>query len=370
MSTMTMNSLRIAVMTACVGGAAALSACGGGGGGDSGPVSLAEPNAVMEALQGKVTSGGGGVPLVSGAIPVAAGTDAPKVSTAVPQTKAAPGDVISLPVLVAGSEALSNLYAKIPGSNNYFNVAAPTPAGKSLVRKAGTTVPIPVDFAVILDFRVELPDNLDLSTGEQVCFDFSVRAQGSNVRSADARSCIDLEAETPAPQDNQPQNLNTALQGTWRSSCQAFDFEQEEVAEIQAGRFVLGFQGTSFSQSFEYYSTANCQPSSLLSEYSDFSIGGSYTGGAVAYSQQNRRFQRPLNFAPVSPPEFEETGISIEPCFNVVSFDGQNTLYLGLPLTFTVQIASNPTNPVPGDCRSENTRPPIVLQSFPFTRAQ
>lgn len=366
-----LNGFGVLGIAACIGSAAALSACGGGGGGGGGggPISLDQPNQVMSSLQNKVTSGGGGVPLVEGSVPVPVSADAPKATPGVAETKAAPGDTVSLPVIVEGSPVLSNLYAKLPNADSYFNVTNPD-SSKHLLRKADTGVPVPVVVGSIVDFRVELPDNLDLTTGNQICFDFSVREQGSDVRSADVRSCITLEAETPTPQNDQPPV--SALQGSWLSACQSLEFEdEEEVSDIRGARFGLSFVDgqKTFTQFFEYYGTNDCQPNSVLSEYSGFVIDGTYEVQATAtYEAQNRRFQRELDFFPNDPFDGELPDIRVEPCYNIVSFQNQNTLYLGLPLTFTIDFGDGQAAPVPGDCREESTRPDVVLSFLPFTK--
>lgn len=347
-----------------------VAACGGGGGGGGGgnePVPLGDPNAVMDSLSGKVTSGGSGVQIVTGTPPAATteDPDTPKAEAGVEQSTAVPGDSVSLPVNVSGGQQLTNLFAKIPGASSYFDASLAPSGGKSMVRlhKAAPKQGTSLTAVQVLDFRIDLPTNL--ATGDQLCFDFAVKTSTNQVTEP-TRACITVVAQRPAqPANDQPDagTLESALAGNWISEC--FDIEDSDtdgdgVNDLKAVKIGLGFEaGSTYSEFVELFGTDNCSDTGDAFPFVD----GVYSAAQAQYNEQVGVWQLPFDFNPNDP----DPSIDYLPCYNLLRIEGSNTLFLGVPLTFQFDDGTG-ANPQAGDCKSPDTRPTSVITSLPFTR--
>jgi hypothetical protein len=367
MNTVKPGSFRLTATAAVLVSALTLGACGGGGGGSNDPIPLDDANALMRAIEDKVASGGAVVQVVQGSPPPASGADAPKATAGIPSSAAIPGDMIVLPLRVDGAPNLSNLFAKITGATNqYFNVPVDAPAGS----KVAWTPSVKMnknEFSFValttLDFRVELPDNLDLATGQQVCFDLSVRESDGSVSEV-SKPCITIGAQRPAVVNDQPPGaeMPERLNGTWVSSCLDIDDFVAGGTTIRAARLGLTFsaEGQTFTESALVYTTNDCS----AGEASTPQVSGTYVlGPSSEDSAQNGLRTRPFDF------RFDgQSGVF--PCFNrlrIADEDGDGNferLFLGVPRTSY----RNQANALPDDCRAEDTRPKFVLTSLPFTK--
>lgn len=336
--------LAVALTVAACGG-------GGGGGGDGDKVSLEDSDGLMEALDDKVTANGTPLTQVVGTPPASNGLT-PKIED-IPDATAVPGDTVSLPISFPASTDLQALFAKVPGAGSYFQ-ASVAPGGKTL-SKAGIAV------LQTVEFQVEVPDNLE--TGGRFCIEVKLRDTDENV-GATEETCISVvETAPPPPADDQPsaEEFGTKLLGNWATNCINIESEDPEIEDYKGAKLVLGFtRGKAYSESIEFYSTTSCAGSPSES-FTGF-IDGVWEAGASTYSEQARRWQRAFTFNPNDP----DPSIDFEPCYNVLSLNAAATqLYLGLPITFTVDDGTGPT---PGDCTAEDTRPAAVLTGLPFIK--
>jgi hypothetical protein len=361
-------------MATAFGTALALGACGGGGGGGGqatptptpGQVKLDDPNAVMAALANKVVSSSGAAPLVQGT-PPAPSTLTPKIDSGLPVSTSVPDGAATLPVAILSSQDMASLFAKVPGANSFFQVPIlPSEGGKRLqvpVWKAAAKAEFSFVALQVLDFRLTLPQNIE--TGGEFCFEFTVETGAGEVTQP-TLSCVDVAdafAE-PEPNDQPPAALLPgALAGTWESAC--LDIEDVQATEsITIRAVVLGLAfgaDNSYNQFAEVFSDDACNSGAGSAAIQN---GVFEVGGDTAYSGQIDRWQRPLNFNPIDSQE----GVDLEPCYNLISLaDDATTLYLGLPVTFTVDDGSGAPE-VAGDCRAPSTRPTVVLNSLPFSK--
>lgn len=350
-----------------------LGGCGGGGGGGDGgndnPVPLNDPNALMQALADKVDAGALMIEIENGVPPANAGEEGPKVTEGISESTAVPGDMVAVPVRIDGGPDLSNLYAKITGATNfYFNV----PVGGDGGGKSGEKPWISVrkqEFGFIalttLDFRAELPENLDLATGNEICFDLSVEGSDGSISTV-ANPCISIGAQRPAVIDDQPPGaeMPERLDGTWLSSClDIVDFAAGE-ATIRAARLGLIFtaEGTTYTEAAYTYTADDCSAGEAITPQ----VSGTYVIGGEIDSNQNSLRTRAIDFEPTVDPQ---TNTPV-PCFNrlrIADEDGDDNyelLFLGVPRTSYPGQA----NALPDDCRAEDTRPGYVLTSLPFSK--
>jgi hypothetical protein len=367
MNTVKPVSLRLAAIATAFGTALALGACGGGGGGSNDPVPADDPNALMRAIQDKVASGAAVVQVVQGNPPAPSGADAPKTTSGIPSSTAVPGDTVALPLRIDGAPDLTNLFAKITGSTNqYFNVQIGAGSGGKMALtpsvKLGKN-----EFSFValttLDFRVDLPDNLDLSRGGDVCFDLSVRESDGSVSDV-AKPCVAIGTQRPGINNDQPPGaeMPERLNGTWVSSCLDIDDFVAGSTTIRAARLGLTFsaEGQTFTESVLVYTTNDCS----AGEASTPQVSGTYVlGSASEDSVQNGLRTRQFDF------RFDgQSGVF--PCFNRLRIADENgdgvfeRLFLGVPRTSYRDQA----NALPDDCRAEDTRPRFVLTSLPYTR--
>lgn len=363
------NFSRKTMLSAGLGSALALAACGGGGGGGGGgPVALDDPNALMQALADKVGSDTGVVQLKEGAPPANAGEAGPKVTEGISESEAIPGDEVAVPVRVDGNPALSNLFAKITGATNlYFQVPIGEGDGKSGLQQA---VPVAKQIQQVevvllntLDLRVDLPENLDLTTGDEICFDLSVQQEGGSVSTV-AQPCIAVRAQRPQVIDDQPPGaeMPERLNGTWVSSCLDINDFTVDQTTFRAARIGLTFaaEGLTYAESVFAYTAADCSAGESISAPQS---SGTYVIGGEDDSNQNGLRTRAIDFVPAQP----EGAL---PCFNrlrIVDTNGDDVsdgLFFGVPRTSYRSTG----NALPNDCRAEDTRPAYVLTSLPFTK--
>lgn len=352
-------------LTACGGGGD-----GGGGGGDT-PIPLDDPNGVMAALDGKITSSSGSVSLQNGdPDPQTGDGQTPKLTAGIMAT-AEPGETVSLPVSIGGAPELLALFAKVPGASSYFQVdlgggggkAGAKVAGRSGKQGGGSFV-----FTTIVGFTVPLPTNLE--TGGTLCFDFSAEDADGNVSSTD-QSCIEVVAERPAPSDDQPsaEQTPTALQGDWNSPCSDISEDSNGDGTISSDeqesvREVISFTGSNqYATFFDFYPNRSCEGTAERA----LAPGGTYSVGANAGPDSQGNYARPIDFVP--DPNDPNFGSLAAPCYNLIRLEGSggsfSQFFLGFPLPFTLT-SSEPAQP--GDCRTTDTRPTAVITSLPFTR--
>jgi hypothetical protein len=367
MNTVKPRSLSLAVVATAFGTALALGGCGGGGGDSNDPVPANDPNALMRAIQDKVASGAAVVQVVQGNPPPASGADAPKATAGIPSSAAVPGDMVALPLRIDGAPDLSNLFAKITGATNqFFSVQINAGSGSKTAWKP-TVQMSKNEFSFValttLDFRVELPDNLDLSRGGDICFDLSVRESDGSVSEV-AKPCVAIGAQRPAVTNDQPPGaeMPARLNGTWVSSCLDIDDFVAGSTTIRGARLGLTFSdaGQTFTESALVYTADDCS----AGESSTPQVSGTYVIGASSEdSVQNSLRTRPFDF------RFDgQTGLF--PCFNRLRIADENgdgdfeRLFLGVPRT----AHRDQANALPDDCRAEDTRPAYVLTSLPFSK--
>lgn len=365
--------IRSLVVASGFGAMLTLAACGGGGGGGGGnePVPLDNPDAVMSSLSNKVTSSGSGVEWVtdgsSPPAPTTADPDTPKAEAGVADSTAVPGDTISLPINVSGGQSLTNLFAKVPGANSYFNALLTPPGGKSMVRLHKTAAKATGSFTAVqlIDFRIQLPTNLE--TGGEFCLDFTVKTSTEEVTEP-VTACVTVVAAAdrpPQPTDDQPATsaLDNALAGNWISECldiEDIDSDGDGVNDIKGAKIGLGFaSGSTYTEFIQLFGTDACTDAAQVSPFVD----GVYTAGASEYNEQAGFWQRPFDFNPNDP----DPSIDFLPCYNLLRLQGGNTLFLGIPLTFQFDDGTG-ASPQEGDCKSQDTRPTTVITSLPFTR--
>lgn len=349
-----------------------LAACGGGSDGDDNNpdpqvVEVDDPNGLMDALENKVTSGGSSLQFVNnGTTPPASTADTdpePLKAEAVEEVTAVPGDTVTLPVSLNGSPQLDSLFAKVPGASSYFQ-AQVAPGGKARVAGKASLITL-----TTIDFQVTVPDNVQADAGS-FCFDFTVKSADGRV-SDPVRSCIDVKS-TPPPQPTNDQptvaDLDAALAGNWFTNCidiEDEDFDGDGTTDFSSAKLGLTFgSGRSYAESVVIYSDNNCATPAEGFEGAQAFINGTYNAGGSQYSEQGGFWQRNFTFTPTNDPNFPE--LQFDPCFNRLRLNANKTqLFLGVPITFTFDDGSNP---VEGDCRSDDTRPETVLTALPFIK--
>lgn len=357
-------SVRSLVVASGLGVALTLAACGGGGGGGGNePVSLADANAVMSSLDGKVN----GDSVTDAQVPAVNALE-PKVESAGPDTSAVTGDAVVLPVSVQTGSALAALYAKVPGAGTWFMVQPPPPPGGKtvLIPKTSAKTAISFNLVQVVNFAVTLPKLDTTGTDGKLCFEFRAETVDGQVTgsAADGRACIAVVSERPQPAANdQPSTaaLPGALAGNWASPCiDIEDFQADADGDgtdetYRTADVALNFgASTTYSQSFRLYQATACGGSPLDLVPFD----GNYTAGDAALNTLTNTWQRPIDFVPNDP-----NGLGLRTCFNRLRLEGSSTLLLGLPLTFSVAGEASE-----GDCRTTGTRPESVLTSFPLSR--
>lgn len=369
------KSVRIVLLTTVV-----LTACGGGGGG-SNTVPLSDPNAVTTALTNKITVDGSAADILQGAPPDKSqnpsGSVAPTVIAATTQVVARPGDRISIPLNANGSQTLASLFAKIPGAASYFEAPIDVPGGKQLTASGDARKSlVQAKAEQTVTFGVDVP--LNLQTGGQICFEFSVN-DIDNLVSDITQACIVVQtpatpAPTSAPTPGPTQSTNdqpptaqlaSALAGSWVGPC----FPSDDPADPYSSRFLLSYSGSNaYVQRIEYYEGSNVCSGTPDTAFS-FSINGTYAAAEPRFLSQQQAWVRDFDFFPSSivfddGETFTPAELQVGPCYNLLRIEGNTSLILGTPNTYSF----TGDQPVAGDCSSADTRPAALATEFPYTR--
>jgi hypothetical protein len=223
-----------------------LTACGGGGGG-GGVIDPEDSNAMSRALA--VKFGGVDAERKEGDPPASnpSDTENPTVSDVPGEEDVTPGETkeISFNADASPSSALAALYAKVTGSDDYFE--AGVDQTQSLTKQ--TNAPITLSF--------DIPENL--GAGE-FCVDISVGDTESRTSESE-QVCFNVR-----PEEFSPAAVQARLQGTW---------------ELCNGRFLETgtFQGGTLSFSETEYAETGCS-GAVVDTFNDtlqYSIGPAFT---------------------------------------------------------------------------------------------
>lgn len=183
-----------------------LTACGGGGGSDAGSY---DPAAVSQALEGKIRIGNTVAVTRDGAPPAPSGLDTPKIKEISAPEQVAPGTTVDIPLGVTTQAELQTLFAKIPGSDNFFAVPLQSTASRSgaasvaykrRLRHAQAAPQVTAKADAPLSVRIALPVTLE---NGRLCIDFSVQDVTEAVSNQE-RICVNVQRPAPTAAPTSP----------------------------------------------------------------------------------------------------------------------------------------------------------------------